>query len=165
MSSNHLGLFPATLDPVHNGHIDIVSRAARMFGEVVVGVYDSPKKPLLFNTDERVAMANEAFGSIPNVNVAQYRGLTVDFAAGLGAVAIIRGLRVSSDFDFELRTALANRQLSGQIETIAIMADERYIHVSSSIIREIAELGGDASSMVPPHVMVALQQRFAASPK
>ena len=165
MSSKHLGLFPATLDPVHNGHIDIVSRAARMFGEVVVGVYDSPKKPLLFNTDERVAMANEAFGSIPNVNVAQYRGLTVDFAAGLGAVAIIRGLRVSSDFDFELRTALANRQLSGEIETIAIMADERYIHVSSSIIREIADLGGDASSMVPPHVMVALQQRFAASPK
>ncbi|MDE0609551.1 MAG: pantetheine-phosphate adenylyltransferase [Anaerolineaceae bacterium] len=165
MSSSHLGLFPATLDPVHNGHIDIVSRAVRLFGEVVVGIYDSPKKPLLFDTDERVALACEAFGRIPNVNVAQYKGLTVDFASGLGAVAIIRGLRVSSDFDFELRTALANRQLSGEIETIAIMADERYIHVSSSIIREIAELGGDVSSMVPPHVMVALQQRFVASPK
>lgn len=165
MSSSHLGLFPATLDPVHNGHIDIVTRAVRLFGEVVVGIYDSPKKPLLFNTDERVALACEAFGRIPNVNVAQYTGLTVDFASGLGAVAIIRGLRVSSDFDFELRTALANRQLSGEIETIAIMADERYIHVSSSIIREIAELGGDVSSMVPPHVMEALQQRFAAPPQ
>ncbi len=162
MSCSHLALFPASLDPVHNGHIDIVSRAARMFGEVVVGIYDSPKKPLLFNTDERLALACEAFGRSPNVNVAQYTGLTVDYASMLGAVAIVRGLRVSSDFDFELRTALANRQLSGEIETIAIMADERYIHVSSSIIREIAELGGDVSSMVPPHVMEALQQRFGA---
>ncbi|MCE2489971.1 MAG: pantetheine-phosphate adenylyltransferase [Anaerolineae bacterium] len=162
MSCSHLALFPASLDPVHNGHIDIVSRAARMFGEVVVGIYVSPKKPLLFNTDERLALACEAFARTPNVNVAQYTGLTVNYASMLGAVAIVRGLRVSSDFDIELRTALANRQLSGEIETIAIMADERYIHVSSSIIREIAELGGDVSSMVPPHVMEALQQRFAA---
>ncbi|MCY4526677.1 MAG: pantetheine-phosphate adenylyltransferase [Anaerolineaceae bacterium] len=162
MSCSHLALFPASLDPVHNGHIDIVSRAARMFGQVVVGIYVSPKKPLLFNTDERLALACEAFGRNPKVNVAQYTGLTVDYASMLGAVAIVRGLRVSSDFDFELRTALANRQLSGEIETIAIMADERYIHVSSSIIREIAELGGDVSSMVPPHVMEALQQRFGA---
>ncbi len=162
MSCSHLALFPASLDPVHNGHIDIVSRAARMFGQVVVGIYVSPKKPLLFSTDERLALAREAFGRTPNVNVAQYTGLTVDYASMLGAVAIVRGLRVSSDFDFELRTALANRQLSGEIETIAIMADERYIHVSSSIIREIAELGGDVSSMVPLHVMEALQQRFEA---
>lgn len=165
MSCGHVALFPASLDPVHKGHVDIVSRAARLFAEVVVGIYDSPKKPLLFKTDERLALACEAFGEIPNVKVAQYRGLTVDYAAELGAVAVIRGLRVSSDFDFELRTALANRQLSGEIETIAIMADERYIHVSSSIIREIAELGGDVSSMVPPHVMEALRQRFAAPRK
>lgn len=165
MSCGHVALFPASLDPVHNGHVDIVSRAARLFAEVVVGIYDSPKKPLLFKTDERVALACEAFCDISNVKVAQYRGLTVDYAAEMGAVAVIRGLRVSSDFDFELRTALANRQLSGEIETIAIMADERYIHVSSSIIREIAELGGDVSSMVPPHVMEALRQRFAAPRK
>lgn len=162
MSNSRLAVFPASLDPVHNGHVDIVCRAARLFDEVVVAVYESPQKSLLFNSDERLALACEAFTCLPNVNVAQYTGLTVQFAAALGAVAIVRGLRVASDFDLELRTALANRHLDGSIETVAVMADERHIHVSSSIVREIAGLGGDVSAMVPAHVVPALQRKFGA---
>lgn len=160
MAEKRLALFPASLDPVHRGHLDIVLRAARLFDEIVVGVYDAPDKPLLFNAGERADLAREAFATSGNVKVAQYSGLTVHFAASLGADAIVRGLRVASDFDLELRTALANRQLAGDIETVAIIADERFIHVSSSIVREIAGLGGDVSAMVPPHVARALQERL-----
>lgn len=159
MAQRRLALFPASLDPVHRGHVDIVLRAARLFDEVVVGVYDAPDKALLFDAGERVELAREAFSTCDNVKVAQYSGLTVDFAASLRADAIVRGLRVAADFDLEFRTALANRQLAGDIETVAIIADERFIHVSSSIVREIAGLGGDVSAMVPPHVARALQER------
>lgn len=158
-----LALYPGSLDPVHNGHIDVALRAARIFDEVVVAVYDSPQKRLLFSAEERLEMVRAAFLGENRVKVAQYRGLTVEFAAALGAVAIVRGLRVASDFDLELRTSLANRQLDGTIETVAVMADEHFIHVSSSVVREIAQLGGDVSAMVPPHVAEALLQRFAVA--
>ncbi len=163
MMPRRLALYPGSLDPVHNGHIDVALRAARIFDEVVVAVYDSPQKRLLFSAEERLEMARAAFLGNKKVKVAQYSGLTVQFAATLGAVAIVRGLRVASDFDLELRTSLANRQLDGTIETVAVMADEHFIHVSSSIVREIAQLGGDVSAMVPPHVAAALQQRFAVA--
>jgi len=160
MTTKRLALYPASLDPVHNGHIDVARRAARIFDELVVGVYDSPQKSLLFNVHERLELARAAFAEERNIKVAGYGGLTVHFASSLGAIAIVRGLRVFSDFDLEFRTGLANRHLDATIETVAVMADERYIHVSSSIIREIAELGGDVSAMVPPHVLRALQRRF-----
>ena len=163
MMSTRLALYPGSMDPVHNGHIDVALRAARIFDEVVVAVYDSPQKRLLFSAEERLEMARAAFFGKQNIKVALYSGLTVQFAAALGAVAIVRGLRVASDFDLELRISLANRQLDGSIETIAVMADERYLHVSSSIVREIVQLGGDVSAMVPPHVVDALQQRFAVA--
>lgn len=156
-----LALYPASLDPIHNGHIDIARRAANIFDEVVIGVYDMPKKRLLFDVEERVAMASEVFKDEANIRVARYSGLTVNYAEQIGAMAIVRGLRVFSDFELEFRMGLANRSLVPGIETVAVMADERHLYISSSTIREIAELGGDVSSMVPAHVQHALNERFA----
>jgi pantetheine-phosphate adenylyltransferase len=154
-------IYPASLDPIHNGHIDIALRAARIFDEVTVAVYDMPKKKLLFTLDERVKLAKQAFEGITNIRVARYSGLTVNYAREVGAMAIIRGLRVFSDFEFEFRMGLANKKLAPEIETVSIMTDEKHLHISSSTIREIAELGGDVTSMVPPFVAEALQKRFA----
>jgi pantetheine-phosphate adenylyltransferase len=154
-------IYPASLDPIHNGHIDIARRAARIFDEVIVAVYDMPKKKLLFDVNERVALAVEAFRNDTNIRVAPYSGLTVNYAEETGAMAIIRGLRVFSDFELEFRMGLANRKLAPDIETVAVMTDEKHIHISSSTIREIAELGGDVTSMVPMFVAEALHTRFA----
>jgi pantetheine-phosphate adenylyltransferase len=154
-------IYPASLDPIHNGHIDIALRAAKIFDEVTVAVYDMPKKKLLFTAEERVNLAKQAFEGITNIRVAPYSGLTVNYAREIGAMAIIRGLRVFSDFELEFRMGLANKKLAPEIETVSIMTDEKHLHISSSTIREIAELGGDVSSMVPPFVADALQKRFA----
>ncbi|MBZ0274614.1 MAG: pantetheine-phosphate adenylyltransferase [Anaerolineae bacterium] len=154
-------VYPASLDPIHNGHIDVAMRAANIFDEVIVAIYDMPKKKLLFSVEERVALAERAFADSANIRVAQYSTLTVNYAKSIGAMALIRGLRVFSDFEFEFRMGLANKKLQPEIETIAIMTDEKHLHISSSTIREIAELGGDVTSMVPPFVAEALQVRFA----
>jgi pantetheine-phosphate adenylyltransferase len=153
-------VYPASLDPIHNGHIDVALRAARIFDEVIVAIYDKPKKNVLFSVDERVELAERAFAGVTNVRVARYSVLTVNYAQEVGAMALVRGLRVFSDFEFEFRMGLANKKLAPDIETIAIMTDEKHLHISSSTIREIAELGGDVSSMVPPFVNDALKQRF-----
>jgi pantetheine-phosphate adenylyltransferase len=154
-------VYPASLDPIHNGHIDVALRAAKIFDEIIVAIYDKPKKNLLFTVEERVNLAEQAFLGITNVRVARYSVLTVNYAQEVGAMALVRGLRVFSDFEFEFRMGLANRKLAPEIETISIMTDERHLHISSSTIREIAELGGDVSTMVPSFVNDALQQRFA----
>jgi pantetheine-phosphate adenylyltransferase len=154
-------VYPATLDPIHNGHIDVAIRAARLFDEVIVAIYDKPKKNLLFSVEERTRLAEQAFAGITNIRVARYSVLTVNYAQQVEAMALIRGLRVFSDFEFEFRMGLANRKLAPEIETVAIMTDEKHLHISSSTIREIAELGGDVSSMVPPFVVEALRNRFA----
>ena len=154
-------IYPASLDPIHNGHIDITLRAAKIFDAVTVAVYDMPKKKLLFTVEERVNLAKRAFERVTNIRVAPYSGLTVNYAREVGAMAIIRGLRVFSDFELEFRMGLANKKLAPDIETISIMADEKHLHISSSTIREIAELGGDVSTMVPPFVAEALLKRFA----
>jgi pantetheine-phosphate adenylyltransferase len=154
-------VYPASLDPIHNGHIDITLRAAKIFDEVIVAIYDKPKKNVLFSVEERVELAEKAFAGLTNVRVARYSGLTVNYAQEAGAMALIRGLRVFSDFEFEFRMGLANKKLAPEIETISIMTDEKHLYISSSTIREIAELGGDVSSMVPAFVVDALKQRFA----
>ena len=156
-----LAVYPATLDPIHNGHIDIAQRAARIFDEVIVAIYDFPKKTLLFSLEERVALAQEAFREYNNIRVAQYSGLTVNYARSVGALALVRGLRVFSDFELEFRMGLANKKLAPEIETVSIMTDERHVHISSTTVREVAELGGDVTSMVPPCVVEALEARFA----
>ncbi len=153
-------LYPATLDPIHNGHIDVAIRAANLFDEVVVAVYGEPKKTLLFSVEERMKLADRAFEDFGNISVAKYSGLTVNYAQAIGAMAVIRGLRVFGDFEFEFRMGLANKKLAPGIESVFIMADEKHIYISSSTIREIAELGGDVSSMVPPYVAEALSNRF-----
>jgi pantetheine-phosphate adenylyltransferase len=155
-------VYPASLDPIHFGHIDIAVRAAKIFDEVIVAVYSTPKKNVLFPLEERVSMAEECFLPYPNIKVAHFSGLAVNYVHSVTAMALIRGMRVFGDFEFEFRMGLANKKLAPDIETVAILADERYIHISSSTVREIAELGGDVSHMVPPHVREALRERFAA---
>jgi len=157
---SRIAVYPASLDPIHNGHIDIARRAARIFDEVIVAVYDMPKKKLLFDVSERLELAERAFINDTNIRVAQYSGLTVNYAQDVGAMALIRGLRVFSDFEFEFRMGIANKKLAPEIETVSIMTDERHLHISSSTIREIAELGGDVTSMVPAFVAEALVNRF-----
>ncbi|MEQ8671667.1 MAG: pantetheine-phosphate adenylyltransferase [Aggregatilineales bacterium] len=153
-------VYPGSFDPIHNGHIDIASRASNIFDEVIVAVYDMPKKKLLFNVDERVQMAETALQDYGNIKVARFSGLVVNYVQSVGAIAILRGLRVFSDFEFEFRYGIANRKLAPEIETVAIMSDENHLHISSSTIREIAELGGSVKSMVPAFIADALEDRF-----
>ena len=153
-------IFPATFDPIHLGHIDIAIRASKVFDEVVVGVYDRPLKQLLFPIDERLEMTREALKDIPGIIVQKYSGLTVDFARQVGAQVIVRGLRVFSDFELEFRMALANHRLAPDIEVVCLITSEQHMHLSSSTVREIASLGGDVSSMVPPNVERVLLAHF-----
>ena len=161
MSGRGIALYPASLDPIHYGHIDVAIRASRFFDQIIVGIYENPKsKAVLFDIDERVELARRVFQKYPKIRVEKYNVLTVAYAQSVGASALIRGLRVFGDFEFEFRMGIANKKLAPEIETIAILSDEQYIHISSSTIREIAELGGDVSSMVPPVVEKALKSKF-----
>jgi pantetheine-phosphate adenylyltransferase len=153
-------LFPGTFDPIHYGHIDIAHRAARLFDELIVAVYDRPLKTLVFSPEERISLARVAFVDQANIQVTGYSGMTIDFCHQVGAQVIVRGLRVFSDFEFEFRMALANHRLAPEIEVMALITNEEHTFLSSSTVREIASLGGDTSSMVPPHVRAALHRRF-----
>lgn len=162
MSGKGIAVYPASMDPIHYGHIDVAIRASRFFDQIIVAIYANPKgKSVLFNISERVGLARDVFQDYPNISVRQYSTLTVKYAQAIGAIALIRGLRVFGDFEFEFRTGMANRKLAPELETIAILSDEQYIHISSSTIREIAELGGDVSSMVPPNIERALKEKFS----
>lgn len=151
-------LFPGTFDPIHYGHMDIAERASRLFDEIVVAVYDKPIKTLVFSPEERIALVEEAVASNPKIRVTGYSGLTVEYAKKIGAQVIVRGLRVFSDFEFEFRMALANHRLLPEIEYMALITAEEHTFLSSTTVREIASLGGDVSSMVPPHVDNALKE-------
>lgn len=153
-------IFPGSFDPIHLGHLDIVHRAANLFDEVVVAVYNRPLKSLLFTPKERIALVRTATKGIENVTVVGYDDLTVHFARKIGASAIVRGLRVFSDFEYEFRMAMANKRLESMIETIAFVTDEQNTFLSSSTVKEIAALGGDVSTMVPDNVLRALQKKF-----
>ena len=152
--------FPGSFDPIHLGHIDIAVRAASLFDELVIGVYDRPNKNLLFTAEERYALVQQSFDHHKNIRVMLYDGMTVTFCRAINAQVIIRGLRVFSDFEYEFRMSLANRRLDSGIETLALITSEDHTFLSSTTVREIAELGGDVSSMVPSHVAKALREQY-----
>lgn len=155
-----IAVFPGTFDPIHYGHIDIARRAAKLFDEVVVAVYDRPLKNLLFPPSERLRLVEETFAGDSKIRVIGYSGLTVHLCRKINAQVIVRGLRVFSDFEHEFRMALANRRLDPGIEVVALITNEEHTFLSSTTVREIASLGGDVSSMVPKNVEQALTTRF-----
>lgn len=154
-------LFPGTFDPIHYGHIDIANRAARLFDELVVAVYDRPLKSLAFSPEERISLARQALETNPKINVVGYSGMTVQFCRQIEAQVIVRGLRVFSDFEYEFRMALANHRLDPGVEVIALITNEEHTFLSSSTVKEIASLNGDVSSMVPSYVEAALNRHFS----
>ncbi len=154
-------LYPGSFDPIHYGHIDIAKRAATLFDKLIWAVYDRPLKNLMFTTEERLAFMREAAKDTPNIEVISYNSLTVEFARRMGAKAMVRGLRVTFDFDVEYQTALTNREQAEEIETVCLITTLKYAFVSSSILKEVAFAGGRVNGMVPPYVEAALRKRLA----
>jgi len=153
-------IYPGSFDPLTNGHLDVIQRAAKLFDRVVVAVAKNEGKSPLFALGERVALVKEAVRQLPSVEVDSFAGLLVEYAASHNAQAIIRGLRAVSDFEFEFQLALMNRKLNEKIETIFMMPKDTYTFLSSRIVKEIARLGGDVNAFVPPHVQAALAKKL-----
>ncbi|HEX9674515.1 MAG TPA: pantetheine-phosphate adenylyltransferase [Anaerolineales bacterium] len=154
-------VFPGTFDPIHHGHIDIARRAARLFDQLIVAVYDRPLKSLLFSPAERLALVQQSFQGESKIQVSLFSGLIVEYCKNTGAQVIVRGLRVFSDFEHEFRMALANHRLAPAVEVVLFITQEEHSFLTGSTVREIASLQGDVSSMVPEHVAQALTRRFA----
>jgi pantetheine-phosphate adenylyltransferase len=157
-------IYPGSFDPLTNGHLDVVQRAAKLFDRVVVAVAKSESKTPLFTLEERLALVKVAVQNLPNVEADTFDGLLVNYVEQRGAQAVVRGLRAVSDFEFEFQLALMNRKLNERIETIFMMPKDTYTFLSSRIVKEIARLGGDVSSFVPAHVRTALAAKLGLSP-
>ncbi len=154
-----IAIYPGAFDPITNGHLDIATRAAGLFEKVIIGVFDTPAKNILFTTEERVNLIRQTIADLPNVEVEAFTGLTVDFAKKVGAQAIVRGLRVGSDFEREFGMALMNKKLSPDCEVVCLMASLGYQFVSSSLLKESAMLGGYVDDLVPKPVAIALKKK------
>jgi pantetheine-phosphate adenylyltransferase len=154
-------MYPGTFDPFTNGHNDLVRRACHIFDHVVVSIAANPNKTPLFTLEQRVDIARRVLADVPNVEVSGYTGLTVDFARKYGLNVIVRGLRAVSDFEFEFQLATMSRHLNGQVETVFLTPSEQFSFVSSTLIREIASLGGNVREFVHPIVAEALASKFA----
>ena len=154
-----IAIYPGAFDPITNGHLDIATRAAKLFGRLIIGVYDTPDKHLLFTTDERVELVRKAIVNLPNVDVESFTGLTVNFAREVEAQVIVRGLRMSADFDREFEMAMMNRKLFSELELVCLMSKLEYQFLSSSLLKEVASLSGNIDDLVPKHVAVALGKR------
>lgn len=153
-------IYPGTFDPITNGHIDIVNRAARLFDKVILAIAANLPKTPCFTLEERIGLAETVFDDLPNVSVLGFSDLLVEFAKRQGANVLLRGLRAVSDFEHEFQLASMNRRLAPDIETVFLTPDEGYNYISSSLIREIAKLGGDVSPFVHPLVLAALKERL-----
>jgi pantetheine-phosphate adenylyltransferase len=156
-----IGLYPGTFDPLTRGHEDLVERALRVVDQLVIGVASDTSKEPLFPLDERVAMIEEVLGGDARIRVAQFEGLTVNFARRIGAGVILRGLRAVSDFEYEFQMALMNKHLASEIEILFMAPDATFSFLSASLVREVAGLGGDVSAFVSPPVAARLARRFA----
>jgi pantetheine-phosphate adenylyltransferase len=157
-------IYPGSFDPVTNGHLDIIERSCKMFDEITVAVLDNPDKNPLFSVDERCAMISEVLSAIKSegcsVKVEHFAGLTVDFAREKGATAIVRGIRAISDYEYELQMASMNRRLGPELETVFMMASEKYSFVSSKLIKQVFALGGAVGGLVPPSVEAQLKDKL-----
>lgn len=154
-------LVPGTFDPITAGHLDVISRAAQVFDEVIVAVAESKKKVPLFTLDERIDLATQAVESLGNVRVVGFDGLLVDCAREFGAHAVVKGLRAVTDFEYEFQMTAMNYELSQDLETFFIMSPPKFMYLSSSVVREISSMGGDVSKFVPPCVSEALKKKFS----
>jgi len=153
-------IYPGSFDPITNGHIDVARRAARIFDELIIAVYARPTKDIAFSIEERVALAREALAHLPNVAVEGYDCLTVQFAAAKGAEVMVRGLRTNQDLTAEYQMALTNRTIAPGMDTVCFMASPEYSFLHSSVVKEVARLGGRVDDLVPAHVAQALRERF-----
>ena len=153
-------VFPGTFDPVHYGHIDIANRAAQIFDELIIAVYDNPPKNLLFSADERLEMVSKAFADNDHIQADIFSGLIVNYCQHVGANVIVRGLRVFSDFEHEFRMALANHRLASDIDVVLLITSEEHSFLTGSTVKEIASLDGDVTTLVPDFVHAALIKRF-----
>ena len=162
--NRRVAVYPGSFDPVHRGHLDIAKRAAGLVDELIVAVYATPNKSLLFSTEERVRLWRKTIAEegLRNVRVEPFEGLVIDFARSVGAQAIVRGLRAVTDFELEFQQALMNRKLAPEIETLMIITDLRYLFVSATLLKEVARLGGDLDGIVTTTVAQALKKQLSA---
>jgi len=158
-----LAIYPGTFDPITNGHLDIVERASRIFDEIIILIACNTEKKPLFDIDERLRLAREVTGEIGDVSVELFDGLLAEFARQRNASAIVRGLRAVKDFEYEFQMALMNKSLYPEVETVLLMPSERFTYVNSSIVKEVARLGGNITPHVPPIVAEALSVKFKSS--
>jgi pantetheine-phosphate adenylyltransferase len=159
--SAHTVIYPGSFDPLTNGHLSLINRALRMFDKVIVAIAHNPKKTALFSIGERLQLIREAVNDDPRVELDSFEGLLVDYARRRNVQIILRGLRAVSDFEYEFQMANMNRTLDNKVETVFVMTGEDYFYISSQIVREVAALGGDVSSLVPANVLAKLKERFA----
>jgi pantetheine-phosphate adenylyltransferase len=156
----NIAIYPGSFDPITNGHLDIAARAARLFDKLIMGVYETPNKPILFSTKERVELIRKAVAGLPNIEVTSFSGLTVDFARRVKAKAMVRGLRMSADFEQEFDMAMMTKKLMPELEFVCLMSSVEYQFLSSSLMKEAASLGGNIDELVPKHVAAALREKF-----
>lgn len=154
-----IAIYPGSFDPITNGHLDIATRAAKLFEKLIIGVYDMPTKNLLFTTEERINLIRQAIVNLPNIEVEAYNGLTIDFAKKVKAQVLVRGLRMSADVEREFDMAMMNKKLFPELELVCLMSTLKYQFLSSTLLKEVAGLGGNIDEFVPKHVAEALRKK------
>jgi len=158
-------IYPGTFDPITLGHADLAYRASKLYDRIIIGVASSPKKKTLFSLEERTAIAEEVFADKPTIEIASFEGLLINFAKDKDATVIIRGMRAVSDFEFEFQLASMNRSLAPDIESVFLTPTEKFSFLSSTLVREVSQLGGDVSKFVHPLVKTALEEKYLESKK